>query len=583
MKTNLISSIASWKSAALLGLVALIATVAFSGVLSTTQTAEAATKTLKHGDSAITVAPGDTLRIEANGTPYMAVTVGSITATNFPGTIEPCYDGATCDKNKATGDVAVDVEVASNVTNGNALLTISGAGGFTTMVKVVTVSIGSNATKVTLKTDTSALLYSSTTSATLTAKVTAGTTAIEGVAVTFSTDHGTLSGTSGTTDAGGETSVTLSGPALPGVATVTVKVGALSATAKVTFYGPATAITAVPRASALGVDNESTFVLVTVTDALGNGVPGIVIKTSADSPATTDRAVTVTGPSDTAVKVGVSANVDDAVPAEDATATPAVYPTAAKSIPGCNLGTSTSDGSTQLFANPGTDDMGRCVLEVTTTQSTPAAATDTTRGTHTITVPLTATVKATATINVGGAAASITSDAPTSVDALSETAIKVTVWDDEDVPVGQITWTARIVAGDGILQYKEGAATKEDTKATGTTSDGTGTFTYIAALEGTTIIRVSAGAAVKAITIHVGEPPAPATWSADLVSGWNAVTWMGEDGASLADNTEGVNSVYQWNPANQSWDAWFPGTDGVPGANDISSLENGAVYWVNSQ
>ena len=41
LKSNLISAIAGWKSAALLALVAMVAAVAFSGVLNTTQTAEA--------------------------------------------------------------------------------------------------------------------------------------------------------------------------------------------------------------------------------------------------------------------------------------------------------------------------------------------------------------------------------------------------------------------------------------------------------------------------------------------------------------------------------------------------------------
>ena len=43
-----------------------------------------------------------------------------------------------------------------------------------------------------------------------------------------------------------------------------------------------------------------------------------------------------------------------------------------------------------------------------------------------------------------------------------------------------------------------------------------------------------------------------------------------------------MTAVYHWNAASQSWDAYFPGTDDVPGGMDFSTLTNGASYWIAS-
>ena len=63
MKNNLISAIAGWKSAAFLALIAMVAAVAFSGVLTSTQTADAADRT-----AAVSAVPGQTVTVVFEGT-----------------------------------------------------------------------------------------------------------------------------------------------------------------------------------------------------------------------------------------------------------------------------------------------------------------------------------------------------------------------------------------------------------------------------------------------------------------------------------------------------------------------------------
>ena len=183
-------------------------------------------------------------------------------------------------------------------------------------------------------------------------------------------------------------------------------------------------------------------------------------------------------------------------------------------------------------------------------------------------------------IRVGGHPAEATDDAPDYVDSLSQTVITVSVVDDEDVPIGAQPVTVVQVEGSG-------AVTKE---APENTSDGKASFTYQAPLTGgqaVFLVRVGpAGAQIAhTITINIGSAPEeapeapPATWSAPLASGtWNLV-WNGEDGADpSAGAGEGVTAIWQWNGS--GWDGYFPSAADVPGGNTLTSLTNGAAYWV---
>jgi hypothetical protein len=82
------------------------------------------------------------------------------------------------------------------------------------------------------------------------------------------------------------------------------------------------------------------------------------------------------------------------------------------------------------------------------------------------------------------------------------------------------------------------------------------------------------------------------TASYTLTFRWSLITWAGQDGISPSDALRGtvgedsndiidqVTAVYGWNQTSQTWLGFFPAGVSVPGANDLTALENGAAYWV---
>lgn len=52
------------------------------------------------------------------------------------------------------------------------------------------------------------------------------------------------------------------------------------------------------------------------------------------------------------------------------------------------------------------------------------------------------------------------------------------------------------------------------------------------------------------------------------------------DHPSTNDVSASVGVVYRFNGATQTWEAYFPGADGVPGANDFTTLQFGMAYFV---
>ena len=80
------------------------------------------------------------------------------------------------------------------------------------------------------------------------------------------------------------------------------------------------------------------------------------------------------------------------------------------------------------------------------------------------------------------------------------------------------------------------------------------------------------------------------TVDVDLEFRWNLVTWLGEDGIAPGDAISGANggsnitgqvtAIYGWDAASQSWQAYFPGGAGVPGANNLTALRTGQAYWI---
>ena len=71
-----------------------------------------------------------------------------------------------------------------------------------------------------------------------------------------------------------------------------------------------------------------------------------------------------------------------------------------------------------------------------------------------------------------------------------------------------------------------------------------------------------------------------------LQQGWNAIEWTGTDSVPIAgalpegDSAASVVAVYRWDEAAQTWLAYFPGLEDVPGLNTLTALQQGRTYWV---
>ena len=611
MKNNLISAIAGWKSAALLALVAMVAAVAFSGVLTnTTPVAEAATSAENAAGTAITsIPPGGTLTLVTDNVDslYTVLTISptSIGKASFVangGQSLVCRDKAAatesnpCDTDPSSGSVKVSVKIADDSPDGPIIFTSQGFGTAATDIEqtIVQVESGLTPTSITVGPTTP----TNTAIALDTDPNTAGNQAgsVE-LTVTIKNAAGAnLTNAQGVLNCGGGVenvqqclvqvtgtgTVTLSTASVSGKATVTAAIGAhsLSASTAITFYGTATKISVASDQGAIEIGG-STFVVVTLTDDAGNAVAGRKFSGATDA--------TAKGPSAGATSLVISHT--------------ATKPSLPAAIPTCfeNVNTDTTDG--------GTNANGQCVIKVfapkkdvdpdgpeitdpsTISGSNPAtaAAKDAARGEHTVTVALSATTNASVTINVGGPPDSISSDAPASVEPLSETKITVTVHDDEGVRVGGVAIRIDQVEGDGLITT--GATSLDTDPATDgaqptMTVDGKHSFTYLASRGGTAVFRVQAGsgaaAKVDLIEIAIGEAAMDdemATWSQPLASGTHNLVWNGADGADPSDGAgSGVSAIWQWNGS--SWDGYFPSAADVPGGNTLTSLTNGAAYWV---
>ena len=248
------------------------------------------------------------------------------------------------------------------------------------------------------------------------------------------------------TAADGNAVITLKASGREGTATVTISHATVDPTSvDVKLFGSAKNMTAEAEQNSVEVGG-SVFVVLTVTDAAGNPVKNVQ-----PQPAGTDP---IEGPADDANPVTTSQAADDGDattspynvnkdPEVTADATTSVVSKDKGDIPSCGVlaAVNATPGATPPgpgnFGSTGTDDNGQCVVQVNATPDDPAATGDqaSTRGVHTLNFEL-GDVEASVEITVAGAAASIESDAPEYVEALSDTTITVTVSDDEGVLVG---------------------------------------------------------------------------------------------------------------------------------------------------
>ncbi|MYE13377.1 MAG: hypothetical protein F4X99_17335 [Gammaproteobacteria bacterium] len=504
--------------------------------VSSTQTVEAATIEFAadDADNAVTAAPGDTVNV-AVASAFANVSilgtadgVGASFVANGGQSIQ-CSDDGSCDVDDrdpaATGrqNVASAVSVALKIDadsgEGHILLSVGGLGATVTN-KVITVSKAGLVGSLEIKTDSASdntIGSSGTSNLTVTVKnASTPPGGLDDQTVTVITTHGTVgcgegagtasAGTTQTcsapTDAAGVVDVVLTGGGVEGTATVTATLGTRTDQATVTLFGSAKNLTAVPGQGSVEI-GESVYIVLTVTDGAGNPVSGAMVVAGTPNE--------VVGPGDKPVKVVTEQNTpldgDSPIGRGYSKDKPAVGKAAA--IPACgddNTDTDSETGGLQELFGPndgtgddgeGTNSKGQCVVYVTAPEDTTDATKSATRGPHTLhfAVSGATTVKASATIEVAGKPASITTDAPERVDLASVTKVTVSVFDDEDVLVGDRDVNIRKVGGDGLV---------EDAQTS--TTNGKATFNFIApSTPGSSEILVTAGDVNHRVTLTIGD------------------------------------------------------------------------------
>ena len=432
-----------------------------------------------------------------------------------------CADGRTCDLDSDTDDIIVQFDIADDAANGTDLvINVTNVDDNKNVRVVFSVNAALSASKLTVDLTSRAnngltrpaqgdigdidakrrteaeftvdLLDNQQTperfeGQKLTVTTTRGLIRSSGFATPNCPEAGVSSCTVTFDESGGWVSVR--GTGTPGPATVTFEAGGFTVTKEIIFYGSAKKITAEAEQGSVEVGGK-VFIVVTVADGAGNGLPG-------QRPAPGTGKDAVKGPSDNAVRVmavnNVPKDLNDDGDVDDT-----------GEIPACGNGT---------------DGKGKCVIQVEAPNQA-GTANDATRGAHTVTVVSTASTIAAADrkqaviIRVAGAVDSVSTDAPDRVDSGSTTSIVVTVVDDEGVRAGAQTVEVTQVAGSGVTRNGGPAVTK----------DGQHTFTYRAANRTDTVefdiqvrANTTAGAASTsgkslaslALTIAVGDEPAP--------------------------------------------------------------------------
>ena len=506
-----------------------VALAVLMSVSTTAQAQAAPDHTIATGaNSANDVAPGDTVRIEV-GSAFATVSITG-TADGVGGSFDAndgqsisCGDGATCDKDTDADEVAVDLTVDADSGEGHILLSVGGLGAAATTkvinvnkstlvgsltIKPVSKTIaadddnttvgddGPNETDITVNVKNAASDPDGLNDQSVTLITTLGTISCDGTnyAQACSVTTANSSSTPGVDDGElGWATVTLVGGGVEGVATITATLGSLTHQAAVTMFGSAKNLSADPQQGSIEIGGD-VYVVLTVTDGAGNPVAGQVI-----APVTSKE---VEGPED-GVLVATTKNTDATTTSEAGVgySKDFIHATdSTKSIPACgddNTG-SLATPSEEVFTDNGTNDSGQCVVHVRAPEKADGDPKDATRGEHTLNFAIDS-LKASATIEVAGKPASITTDAPDMVEPASVTTVTVSVWDDEDILVGITSVKVRKVGGDGLIEDAGDGGSEM-------TSNGQSKFTFIApSTAGSSEILITAGTVNHRVTLNIGE------------------------------------------------------------------------------
>ncbi len=351
-------------------------------------------------------------------------------------------------------------------------------------------------------------------------------------------DDADAGGTADTIDSRGYARVVVTGGGNPGISTITVTHGDVTASIDIVLYGPVKAIEAELEQGAIQVGGM-TRVVVTVLDAGGNPVKNTEARIKAKGGITAPSKGAVPVVADETVRkdvapVGGTAPGKGDLPACETPETPAR----------ADVAETTDIDESTWWAGTGTNDAGKCVIQISAPD--PAGTDgDAARGTHTIVVVAGTTGasprgvnEVTLELQVGGPAVAIESDAPARIDASGEITINVTVLDDEGVRVGVVAIEADQTAGDG----------KVITPIAGMTTDGRAKFTYLAPStpgKAEFLVRTrDADGKVTAklpIIVNIGAeaveapPEAPSLSRAPSSTGFTLVTFSGGSVDDLSD------------------------------------------------
>ncbi len=521
-----------------------------------------------------------------------------------------CQDGAKCDADDTDNEVAVKVNVDDDSPNGFIIVNVTDLNAATGGESRELISVNTDdrvvAIDATTPTPNPAISATGADTVTITAKLTnpseggvngkpvvifttlgllddcggnADDAGADGVQACSETSHTNDVDSNADTDNDGYVQVELEATSRAGVATVTFTAGDLSDSVTVVFYGAADAIAAEAMQSSISNVNDETFIVVTVTDSGGNPVDDHTIAARSQGADGGDAdGDGVVGPGAKAVEVMADYNKDF------------VHPTdSKKNIPACGDeldDSATTDVDEGARFDGGTGAAGKCVIHVSSTfTDDDNPANDTSRGTNTVHIAgpgatATDTSKdAAVAIQVGGAPAAISSDAPANVDPLSATEVTVSVVDDEGVPVGEVVTSVNQIEGSGRVIAGDGA---------GMTSDGAVKFTYLAPqTPGTAVFRVTAGEGAgqiaSSIVVTIGEmaaeePPAPteSAVSLDLSAGGNYYSVPANSVPTTASALfDGTSVSVAWKWENGSWTSYIPAI----GSTDFL-VTSGDILWI---
>jgi hypothetical protein len=139
---------------------------------------------------------------------------------------------------------------------------------------------------------------------------------------------------------------------------------------------------------------------------------------------------------------------------------------------------------------------------------------------------------------------------------------------------------------------------------------GTTAATSFTVVNDTTITAVAPAGASGAVSVRVTTPlgqtadtandnftygTGTTTTTYTLYFRWTLIVWQGRDNADVEDALNGqetpanpntndisgvVTAIFRYNNPQQRFEGYFPGSEGIPGANDFSTFTKGEAYWI---